>query len=125
MEAEYVPYSVAAQEVMWFMSCLPDLDLSPRVHDPVEKLRDNTATTCFVKDSRFHWNIKHIRHCYHFVQEAINTKQITIKYIPTNNMIVDLLTKPIRGNAFKAHTLSVDSIGFSVWIYLVMRQTRL
>ena len=43
----------------------------------------------------------------HFVRDAIKTKEIVIKYIPTNKIIVDPLTKPILKDAFKTHRLSL------------------
>jgi len=45
MEAEYVAYCLAAQEVIWLRSFLQDLNLTPRIDDHVEMMFDNTATT--------------------------------------------------------------------------------
>ena len=70
-------------------------------------LCDNTAAIQFAKDPKFHRKTKHIKRRYHFVQDAIKTKEVAIKYIPTNKMIVDTLTKPIPRDAFKAHSLSL------------------
>jgi len=49
---------------------------------------------------------EHIKRCYHFMQDAIKTKDVTIKYIPTIKIIVDSLTKPIPRDAFDTHILS-------------------
>jgi len=41
------------------------------------------------------------------VRDAIKAKEFPIKYIPTNKMIADLLTKSIPRDAFKAHSLGL------------------
>ena len=41
------------------------------------------------------------------MRDAIKTKEVAIKYIPTDKMIVDPLTKSIPRNAFKVHSLSL------------------
>jgi len=107
MEAEYVACSLATQEAMRRRSFLQDLNLTPRVDDPVEMLCDNTFAIQFAKDPKFHQKTKHIKWCYHFVRDAIKTKEVAIKYIPTSKMIADSLTKPISRDAFKAHLLSL------------------
>jgi len=70
-------------------------------------LCDNTAAIQFVKDPKFYRKTKHIKGCYHFVRNAIMTKEVAIKYIPTNKMIDDLLIKLILRDAFKAYALSL------------------
>lgn len=38
---------------------------------------------------------KHIDISYHYVRECVNNGKINIKYIPTNQMLADILTKPL------------------------------
>lgn len=103
MEAEYVAVSLAVQEAMWLRSFLQDLDLTPKVDEPVEMHCDNTAAIQFAQDPKFHRKTKHIKRRYHFVRNAIKNKEVAIKYISTNEMIVDPLTKPIARDVFRAH----------------------
>jgi len=70
-------------------------------------LCNNTVAIQFAKDSKFHRKNKHIKRHYRFEQDAIKTKEIAIKYIPTYKMSADLLTKPIPRDAFKSHMLSL------------------
>jgi len=70
MEAEYVACSVATQEAIWLRSFPQDLNLTPKVDDPVELLFENTAAIQFAKDPKFHWKTKHIKRRYHFVRNA-------------------------------------------------------
>ena len=45
--------------------------------------------------------MKHLNIKYFFVKDYIEDGQIEVKYIPTNDMIADVLTKPIQGKQFK------------------------
>ena len=107
LEAEYIACSIATYEAIWLRSFLQDLNLTPKVDDPIELLCDNTTAIQFTKDPKFHRKTKHIKRRYHFVQDAIMTKEIVIKYILTNKMIVDPLTKLIHRDVFKYHMLSL------------------
>ena len=60
MEAEYVACCLAAQEAIWLRKFLQDLNLTPRVDDPVEIWCDNTAAIQYAKDPKFHREAKHI-----------------------------------------------------------------
>jgi len=67
MEAEYVACSIATQEAIWLRSFLKDLNLTPKVDDPIELLCDNTTATQFATDPKFHGKTKHIKRRYHFL----------------------------------------------------------
>ena len=107
MEAECVACSIATHEVIWLRSFLQDLNLTPKVDDPIELLCDNTAAIQFAKDPKFHRKTKHIKRHYHFVRDAIKSNEMAIKYISTNKMIANPLSKPIPRDAFKYHMLSL------------------
>ena len=89
------------------MSFLQDLNLAPKVDDHIELLCDNTVVIQFVKDPKFHQKTKPIKRRYHFMRGAINTKEIVIKYMSSNKMIADPLTKPNPRDVFKSHILSL------------------
>ncbi len=42
-----------------------------------------------------HSRTKHVDIKYHYVREAIHEKAIQVTYCPTENMLADLLTKPL------------------------------
>ena len=67
----------------------------------------NTTAIQFAKDPKFHQKTQHIKKRYHFVRDAIKRKEVAFKYIPTNKMIVDPLTKLIPKDAFKAYALNL------------------
>jgi len=79
MEAEYVACCLATQEAIWLRNFLQDLNLTPRVNDPVEIWCDNTATMQYAKDPKFYMKAKHIKRRCHFVRDAIKLKKVIIK----------------------------------------------
>ena len=107
MEVEYVACCLATQEAIWLRNFLQDLNLTPRVDDPVEIMCDNTAAIQFARDPKFHRKTKHIKRRYHFVRNAIKDKEVVFKYISTSRMIADPFTKPIPRDVFKAHVASL------------------
>ena len=78
MEAEYVACSLATQEVIWLRSFLQDLNFTPKIDELVELLCNNTAAIQFAKDSKFHRKTRPIKRRYHFMRDAIKSKEIVI-----------------------------------------------
>ena len=68
---------------------------------------DNTAALAVVKDPKYHGNTKHIKKRYHYIRDAITDKDFFLKYISTNNMVADPLTKPIARDVFIRHVKSL------------------
>jgi KUP system potassium uptake protein len=48
-----------------------------------------------------HGRTKYIDIRYHFIREAIQERNISLEYCPTEDMLADLLTKPIPKARFK------------------------
>ena len=106
-EAEYVACCLAAQEAIWLRNFLQDLSLIPRVDDPIEIWCDNTAAIQYAKDPKFYRKSKHIKRRYHFVRNAIKLKEVVVKFLSTNKMIADPVTKSTPKYVFKAHMMSL------------------
>jgi hypothetical protein len=43
---------------------------------------------------------RHINVCYSFTKDRMDNGEIEVKYMPTNDMIADILTKPLQGKKF-------------------------
>jgi hypothetical protein len=44
---------------------------------------------------------KHIKVRYFWLRERAKKGELTIVYVPTEDMLADMLTKPMRGNLFR------------------------
>jgi hypothetical protein len=47
---------------------------------------------------------KHIDIRYHFIREAVENSKINMQYIPTNDNIADIFTKPLAKAKFERFT---------------------
>jgi hypothetical protein len=66
-----------------------------RQEDATTIFEDNQACIAMSKDSGDHTRTKHIDVRYHFVRERVESGDIVATYIPTQQQLADLLTKPL------------------------------
>jgi len=62
---------------------------------------DNQACIALAKDPVAHSRTKHIDVRYHYIRQLVTFNKATITYLPTADMIADILTKPLSAPAFK------------------------
>ena len=71
---------------------------------PVTIFCDNQAAIKFSKDPKFHSKCKHVEGRYHYIRDVINRlKTVRLVYLPSTNMVVDPLTKPLSRELFSKH----------------------
>ena len=98
-ESEYVVLSTATQEAVWLRKLLRDFGESQDQATVV--MEDNQGAICIAKNPVEHSRTKHIDVRYHYIREALNEKLIELNYCPTENMIADILTKPLPKGRFE------------------------
>ena len=98
-EAEYVALSTATQEAIWLRRLLADIGEPPE--GPTEIYEDNQGAISMAKNPVGHARTKHIDIRYHFVREGVRDGAIALKYIATDEMIADILTKPLPNHRFQ------------------------
>jgi len=92
MEAEYMAAAVAAKEAVWLRRLLGELkEQTPPVHMRCDnqsalKLIDNPCGTA---------RSKHIDVTHHFVRDRVRSGDLVFSYIPTAQMVADVLTKAL------------------------------
>ena len=63
--------------------------------------QDNEACILMMKRGRSESaNTKHINVRYFFLKDRIDKNEVELKYVPTENMVSDILTKPLQGALF-------------------------
>lgn len=93
VEAEYMALNLAAREAVWWKRFLLDLRLD--VGGPVEIMSDSQGAMALSKNPESHARTKHIAIKYHLIREYVKKQEIALDYIPTSNMIADVLTKAL------------------------------
>jgi hypothetical protein len=63
--------------------------------------QDNTSTISLVTEGGGKPRTKHLRVRQHLVKEKIDKKEVRVEYIPTKDMLADVLTKPLQGVSFR------------------------
>lgn len=58
-------------------------------------LADSQGAIALTKNPQYHSRTKHIDIQYHFVRQHVNNNEVTFKFISTQNMVADVLTKSI------------------------------
>lgn len=94
-EAEFVALSEACQEAIWIRKVL--LDLNQAVKSPTLIYEDNQSCLKLISGEKLSNRTKHIDTKKHFVRSHVDNGNIECKYCQTEEMVADLLTKPLSG----------------------------
>jgi hypothetical protein len=93
-EAEYISMCYAGQHLAWLRSFLEDI--GHKQTSPTDLYNDNQGAIALSKDPQFRARTKHIQRKYHYVRDdLVNKNQAVIKYIPTSDIVADIMMKPL------------------------------
>lgn len=110
-EAEYMALSQASKEAVYLRNLIMELGFPKYVSDPIHIYCDNTGAQQLVKNPVYHARTKHIDIRHHYVRQIYEESIIELKYISTEDMIADILTK----NLYRPkHEKFVKGLGLSV-----------
>ncbi|KXJ68121.1 hypothetical protein RP20_CCG005591 [Aedes albopictus] len=93
MESEYVALSDAAQEAVWLRRLLAELGHNQQ--SPTVVNEDNRSFIDFVSLERQNKRSKHIDTRYYHAKDLCARGVIQLCYCPSDNMVVDVFTKPL------------------------------
>jgi hypothetical protein len=92
-EAEYIAACECAKNVQYLRNLL--LEMKIEIPRTVTLYEDNQGAIGMINNPTNHSRAKHIDIRYHFIRDLVNLKLIDLTYIPTENQLADLLTKPL------------------------------
>ena len=92
-EAEYVALCQVVKESVWMVEFLEGLGVS--IHNAMMINVNNQGAIALARNPVFHNRSKHIDIQYHFTRGLVRAGKIALNYVPTKEMLVDLLTKPL------------------------------
>lgn len=94
MEAEYMALATATQEAMWLRHL--ESQLNWKLTDvPTIIYCDNQSAIKFAGIDSYCARSKHIDLRHHFLRERVADKEIQLCYVGTQDMVADILTKPV------------------------------
>ena len=96
-EAEYLAGTKATKESVWIAAFLGALGVEI---GPVKLVGDNQGANALALNPEYHARTKHIHGRQRFISEIIEQKKRTVSYIPTRDMIADILTKALPRESY-------------------------
>jgi hypothetical protein len=92
-EAEYMASCEACIEVVWLRKLISDLfDHTPK---STTIYCDNQSFIRLSENPVFHERLKLIEIKYYFIRDKVQEGEVKLKYIPTEEKTIDILTKPL------------------------------
>ena len=92
-EAEYIALSSACKESIWVNRLLKSLDGLSENGKLI--FADSASAMKLSKNESINRRNKHIDVTYHFVRDCVAKSQVNLEYIPTSEMVAEMLTKPL------------------------------
>ena len=98
-EAEYIAASTAAQQSLWLRRMLADMHMLWKAPTPM--YIDNMATIRIAKNTSPTKRRKYIDLRHHFLHAQVAQQRIRAVHIPSQQMLADALTKPLKRGPFQ------------------------
>jgi hypothetical protein len=95
VEAEYMAANQATKEATWVRSFLQELGIANITSSPTVIFSDSQGSIALVKNPEYHSRTKHIDVQHHFVREQSALGVVVFKYVGTEDMVADVLTKSL------------------------------
>ena len=115
-ESEYIAASEAAKEAVWIKKFITKLTVVPRIVYPILLYCDNNRAIAQAKEPRSHQRSKYVLRRYHLIREIIGRNDVKIERIPSDQNIVDPLTKPLPQKKYESHALAYGLRYKSDWL---------
>jgi hypothetical protein len=96
-EAEYVAAGSCCAQLLWMQHQLADYDL---VFTKTPIMCDNQSAIAITENPVFHSRTKHIEIRHHFIRDCAEKGKVILKYVPTNDQLADIFTKPLNEDRF-------------------------
>lgn len=95
-EAEYVALAEGCQEALWLRMLIGDF--GKPITQSTKIMEDNQSCIKLSESEKFSNRTKHIDTKFHFIKQYVQDKVIELAYCPTEEMVADMLTKPLSAN---------------------------
>lgn len=92
-EAEFVAAVEAGKEIVWLRSILREFGYA--TPSPSILRIDNQSAISVAKNPEHHGHMKHLNLCFYWLRDQVEAGVITPNFIPTKDMVADVLTKPL------------------------------
>jgi hypothetical protein len=98
-EAEYIVFGSYCTQMIWMKKLLCDYGFT---QDTMVIHCDNTSAINISKNLVQHSHTKHIDNRHHFIRDLVESRVVSLSFMPTDNQLADILTKPLNGSRFES-----------------------
>jgi hypothetical protein len=98
-EAEYIVAGSCCTQLLWMKTLLGNYRFS---RDTMVINCDNISAINISKNPVQHSRTKHINITHHFLCDLVESEVVSLSFIPTENQLADIFTKPLDGNRFES-----------------------
>jgi len=109
-EAEYIADKSCCTQLLWMKKLLCDSGFN---QDTMVIHYDNTSAINISKNPVQYSRTKHIDILHHCIRDLVESKEVALIFIPTENQLADILTKPLDGSRFESLRKSIGVCGMS------------
>jgi hypothetical protein len=92
-EAEFIAVAESTQEILWQIKMMTDFGESM---GKIQLFEDNQSAIKQLYSEKLEKRSKHVDTKYEFIKDVIQNGLIEVSYCPTEEMIADILTKPLQ-----------------------------
>ena len=108
VEAEYMSLAAACQELLHVRQLLKSLGI--KFSAPFKMFEDNQGCIALAINALTTNRTKHIDVRYHFIRQCVQRNQVKVIWVPTLDMVADILTK-FSCSASQHYALAVKMMG--------------
>ena len=94
-EAEYVALSMTCKEAVWLKRLLSDIPIQCDLTKGMRVFTDSQSAMKLGTNESINRRNKHIDITHHYVREGTSNGEVTLLYVPTSEMVADMLNKPL------------------------------
>ncbi|KAL3704338.1 hypothetical protein TMatcc_010029 [Talaromyces marneffei ATCC 18224] len=107
-EAELLALSEAAKQLLWWLRFFEAIEFDPE-QGPITIECDNRQTVrAMIKHEAIQTRLRHVDIHNHWLREKVKNKEINIRWVDTNSMPADGLTKPLLA---EKHARFIEQLG--------------
>ena len=97
--SEYIACYAVATQVIWLRRLLANIGILQT--KPTTIFTDSQSAMRLAVNPEFHSRTKHVDVKFHFLREQVVLRTIDIQYLPTQQQIVDIMTKALTPDQFR------------------------